>query len=378
MPFSSSRRTAATDLELSMRQQLCRPSKPKSHKGGTAPVFGARVRRRLMTGLVLWMPLLVATTTVPGVRMVSALAATTKTPSPRTILITGATDGIGQHTAQKLAADGSVHLLVHGKRRGGVGADLVEDLRQRGALSATYFAANFNDLTEVEQLARDVKNHLSSSSDAAASLDVLINNAGIFDPPLPAKSVQGFDQTWAVNVMAPFVLTRRLLPLLAASHHDCPRIITTSSISQSYTLPSSMDELFGMGTFAERSKSGHTAYSHSKLGDYLFTVELAKRLQQSSSPPLARIKCLTMDPGTVNTKMLLAGWGPCGIPVKQADNTYRLATEYGAQQDSGTYHFGGSGSPDARNPEKLQLLFDTLEDCTNCSYRNLEQDLHDM
>ncbi|KAL7573144.1 hypothetical protein ACA910_018811 [Epithemia clementina (nom. ined.)] len=313
----------------------------------------------------------------------------------RTILITGATDGIGQHTARRLAADGNVHLLVHGSRNN-VGEKLTADLLQRGALSAQYFQADLGDLHQVEQLAQDIIHYLNPASSSSTSttlpqppppprkLDVLINNAGIFDPPHPAKSAQGYDLTWAVNVLAPFVLTRRLLPLLAAaaaaatgptSSH--PRIITTSSISQSYQLPLSMDELFGMGPlYANQSKSAHVAYSHSKLGDYLLTVQLAKILQRHATklPFLQRIKCLTMDPGTVNTKMLLAGWGPCGIPVSQADNTYRLATDYGNKQQSGTYHFGGSGSPDAKNEAKLQWLFETLEQCTGCTYQDLDQD----
>eukprot|EP00565_Helicotheca_tamesis_P000319 CAMPEP_0185740622 /NCGR_PEP_ID=MMETSP1171-20130828/38210_1 /TAXON_ID=374046 /ORGANISM="Helicotheca tamensis, Strain CCMP826" /LENGTH=84 /DNA_ID=CAMNT_0028412515 /DNA_START=234 /DNA_END=488 /DNA_ORIENTATION=+ len=80
-----------------------------------------------------------------------------------------------------------------------------------------------------------------------------------------------------------------------------------------------------------------------------------------------------MDPGTVNTKMLLAGWGPCGIPVKKANNTYKLAaTEYGAQQESGSYHFGGRVSPDANNPERLDEFWKAMEMHTGCSYANLD------
>lgn len=292
-----------------------------------------------------------------GVRMASSLAATAAR-RPRTILITGATDGIGKHTAKKLASDGN-HLLIHG-RRPELGSQLVEELRQRGARSVQYFNADLGDLAQVEQLAKAI---LDSN---VTEIDVLINNAGVFDPPRPAKSAQGYDMTWAVNVMAPFLLTRRLLPLVVASREECPRIITTSSISQSYTLPP-LEELFAIN---DQPKAEYRAYSDSKLGDFLFTVELANRLQSHSSR-MAKIKCLTVDPGTVNTKMLLAGWGACGIPVSRADNTYDLATDYGRQQPSGSYHFGGGGSRDAKDAAKLRALFAKLEECTGCTYDDI-------
>ncbi|CAB9524685.1 daunorubicin C-13 ketoreductase DnrU [Seminavis robusta] len=285
------------------------------------------------------------------------------TSNRRKILITGSTDGIGKHTAEKLAKDGH-DLLIHG-RQPKLGAKIAEELKAKGAHSVQYFNADLGDLTQVEQLARDVQEALQ---DDDAHLDVLINNAGIFDPPRPAKSVQGYDMTWAVNVMAPYVLTRRLLPLLAASSDACPRIITTSSISQSYTMPP-LDQLFAIN---DTPKGGHAAYSDSKLGDYMFTVELARILkQQQKQGGYGKIKCLTMDPGTVNTKMLLAGWGACGINVKRADNTYQLATDYGASQESGTYHFGGGGSRDAKDRTKTRALFERLQECTGVTYDDL-------
>lgn len=283
--------------------------------------------------------------------------------SPRTIMVTGATDGIGRHTAGLLAADKNTHLLVHGRSGQTKGEELVQELTTKGALSVQYFNADLSNLEEVEKLATDVL-----SKKDVQSIDVLINNAGIFDPPNPAKSPQGYDMTWAVNVMAPFVLTRRLLPLIEASRDPCPRIITTSSISQSWSLPN-LDDLFAVDT--TKPKSAHAAYSDSKLGDYMFTIQLAKILKSSNNPNYQRIKCLTMDPGTVNTKMLLAGWGPCGIPVRRANNTYKLATSYGAQQESGTYHFGGGGSQDGKDSKKLQDLWKYLENATGCTYGDL-------
>ena len=268
-----------------------------------------------------------------------------------------ATDGIGRHTARKIASDGH-GLIVHG-RRPDAGADLESDLKGRGAAFAHYLNADLSDLGEVEGLAEAV----ARTTDR---IDVLVNNAGVYDPD-PPLSAQGFEATWAVNVMAPFLLTRRLLPLIARG--DKPRIVTTSSISRSSSLPS-LTDLFATGDAAVGG--AHRTYSCSKLGDAMFTKKLAQILSSRDESRLSAIKCLTMDPGTVNTKMLLAGWGACGISVDKADNTYKLAaTEYGARQESGSYHFGFGSGGDAEDQEKLDSLWGALEEHTGCTYSDI-------
>eukprot|EP00592_Proboscia_alata_P019015 CAMPEP_0194408192 /NCGR_PEP_ID=MMETSP0176-20130528/6143_1 /TAXON_ID=216777 /ORGANISM="Proboscia alata, Strain PI-D3" /LENGTH=293 /DNA_ID=CAMNT_0039208201 /DNA_START=45 /DNA_END=926 /DNA_ORIENTATION=+ len=283
------------------------------------------------------------------------------TSTTKTILITGATDGIGRHTARKLATSG-YSLLVHG-RRPQVGAELTADLLSRGAEEVHYFNADLSDLDQVENFANDVKEKFDT-------IDILINNAGVFDPESP-NSAQGYDTTWAVNVMAPFLLTRRLLPLIANSKSKYPRIITTSSISQASSLPN-MKTLFQQNGSPQ---SGHAAYSNSKLGDFMLNLQLHNTLNACGDERLSRIKCFTMDPGTVNTKMLLAGWGACGIDVSRADNTYKLATEYGDKQQSGTSHFGGGGSAFAKQQQNLRDLWNALETHTGCTYNDIENGL---
>ena len=274
----------------------------------------------------------------------------------RTFFITGATDGIGRHTALKLACDGH-RVLVHGRRSpdSKVVKDLLADIRDRGAHSTSYLQANLLDLGEVSQLAETVQKETET-------LDVLINNAGIFAPS-EQKSAQGFDATWAVNVLAPFKLTMLLLPMIAKGTK--PRIIITSSISQSELLPSDIDSI---GVAGGPYSGPHEAYSLSKLGDRLFTVGLADRLRVSKNPKYWEIKCLTMDPGTVNTKMLRAGWGECGIPLSEADNTYKLATENVDHLESGSYSYGGTGSQDAARPQKVNTLWNLLEKQTGLVY----------
>ena len=70
--------------------------------------------------------------------------------------------------------------------------------------------------------------------------------------------------------------------------------------------------------------------------------------------------------------MLLAGWGACGIPVRAADNTYKLAvTEAGMSGPNGSYYFGGGSSADARSQAKVDRLFEVLETQTGCTYSDL-------
>lgn len=314
---------------------------------------------------------------------------------PRTVLITGATDGIGRHTAQRMATDGYA-ILIHGRKSTTEPAvtSLIKDLESRGAARVAYLQADLNDLDEVEELAESVKVVLNSWDELAdpssiASLDILINNAGVFNPE-PRFSAQGYDSTIATNVLAPFVLTRKLLPCLVRGVDA--RIITTSSISQSRELPD-VDKLFakkvGEKDFDVQplTYSEHSFYSYSKLGDLLFTVQLANVLSkyendhntnvdnpQKLLEKMRRIQCLTMDPGTVNTKMLLAGWGPCGIPVSKAHNTYKLATgeDYAwGRVDNGSYHFGWGQSRDANNQTKLNQFWMKLSDCTGHNYDDL-------
>ncbi len=309
---------------------------------------------------------------------------------PRTFFITGATDGIGKFTAQKIASEGGHALLVHGRKglNDPAVSSLIRDLERGGATRVCYLQADLNDLREVEKLADNAKAVLKEwqgePEETVPSLDVLINNAGVFDPD-KRHSVQGYDSTMAINVLAPYVITRKLLPCLVRG--DKARIITTSSISQSSALPD-VHRLFARieGSTYDNDPlpySAHSSYSHSKLGDLLFTVKLARVLanyqlgkgsQANLLEKMHHIQCLTMDPGTVNTKMLLAGWGACGIPVSKATNTYKLATspDYAfGRVESGSYHFGYRGSSDAKNDTKLNAFWKKLEECTGCSYDDL-------
>ena len=315
-------------------------------------------RHRVCTSFCFLVTLIITITCKDMALKATALAATSS--HCRTFFITGATDGIGRHTAEKLASDGH-GLIIHGRRKE-TGMKLVKDLEKLGASFVHYLNADLSDLDEVEALAQQAQ-------DLELPIDVLINNAGVFDPE-HRHSKQGYDTTWAVNVVAHFLLTRRLLPLIALSSSDDKRIITTSSISQSGSV-SDIDALFEK---QPSSYSAHKSYSQSKWGDLMLTAQFSKLFSSlPKSSPLSNIKCLTMDPGTVNTKMLLAGWGACGIPVKRANNTYKLAaTSYGKDAANGSYHFGGRASLDAKDDKKLNYLWEKLEEATGCTYNDID------
>lgn len=235
----------------------------------------------------------------------------------RVFLVTGATDGIGAHTAQRLAREGGT-VLVHGRSEARVAAAVaaVEAAGRDSGGAARGYVADFASLAAVRQLAQQVQRDFPH-------LDVLINNAGVYEQQLQ-RSQDGLEMTWAVNVAAPFLLTACLLGTLRQ------RIVNVASISAASSLD--FDNLQ-----QERGFSAHGAYSLSKLADILFTYELSARLQAAGSP----VTCNCLDPGTVNTKMLLAGWGPCGIPVKDADNEFLAAADPALAGVTGAHFVGG-------------------------------------
>ncbi|GMI46060.1 hypothetical protein TrCOL_g13603 [Triparma columacea] len=260
-----------------------------------------------------------------------------------TYMITGSTSGIGLHTVRRIASTmPSPNLIIHGRKDEPAG--LIDELTDLGANSVKYFKADLSDIKSVEALGEKVVEFITSSD---SHLDVLVNNAGEFDPTVKTTP-QGYETTWAVNVLAPYILTSKVKTLLleSARRGRKPRLITTSSISQSYTMPP-LEELGSL-------KDAHTAYEESKLGDRMLTVKFAELLPT--------VKCLCMDPGTVNTKMLLSGWGACGIPVDKADNTFKLAaTEEGDKAPTGSYLYGGRGSADADDPDKVNAMWNLVE-----------------
>lgn len=170
-----------------------------------------------------------------------------------TILVTGATSGLGAQTAARLAAGGA-HLLAHGRSAERVQA-LVEELRAAGG-AADGLVADLASLAEVAGLARRI----------SAPLDVLINNAGVgfgADRRARETSRDGFELRLAVNYLAPFVLTRALL----ARGLPTRAVVNVASAGQQAL---DLDDLQ-----SRRGYDGVRAYCRSKLALIMLTLDLA-------------------------------------------------------------------------------------------------------
>ena len=180
----------------------------------------------------------------------------------KTCLITGATSGIGRATAHALALRGA-HVALVGRDPARTEALAAAIRRRSGNPAVDLLVADLSSLAEVRQLAADVLERYPQ-------LDVLYNNAGaLFATRL--LTVDGYEQTFALNHLAPFLLTNLLGERLIAS--GPARIITTASaahLGQHLDLDDPMYE--------HHAYRGYQAYGRSKLANILFTVELARRL----------------------------------------------------------------------------------------------------
>jgi NAD(P)-dependent dehydrogenase (short-subunit alcohol dehydrogenase family) len=178
------------------------------------------------------------------------------------VLITGATDGLGRALARAADAAGAT-VLVHGRSEERI-ADTLGELSER----ARAYRADLASLDEVKRLADEIVANESR-------LDVLVNNAGIGTNvpggPQRQESVDGHELRFAVNYLAGYALTRRLLDLLERSAPA--RIVNVSSAGQAAI---DFDDVM-----LERHYSGVQAYCQSKLAQILFTFDLAEELSGS-------------------------------------------------------------------------------------------------
>jgi len=232
----------------------------------------------------------------------------------KTILITGATDGIGLATAKELARQGH-ELVLHGRSEEKVmRACLAIRTAVPHASLLHMVYADLGDLADVARMAHELIMRLPR-------LDVLINNAGVYMTERKTTR-DGFETTLAVNHLAHFLLTSLLLPLLKES--AAPRVVTVSSMVHT------SGRIVFEDMNSERRFDGYHAYANSKLANALFANELARREPWLTSNSL--------HPGVIGTKLLHAGFDIAGDAVESGALTpVYLATSPEVAKVSGRY-----------------------------------------
>lgn len=235
------------------------------------------------------------------------------------ILVTGSTDGIGELTAKKLAQQGFT-VLVHGRNEQKVKKVAQKIRTSTGNENIEEYTADFSALDEVRKLADDILARHDR-------LNILVNNAGIGFSDTREVSEDGYELHFAVNYLAPFLLTHLLLPAVqqAARRDSLSRIVNLASAGQE---PIDFDDVM-----LEKNYNAQRAYRQSKLALILFTIELAKRVDDKN----IQINCL--HPGTLlNTKMVTeAGITPMGEPETGTDSVVYLAASPDLQNTTGAY-----------------------------------------
>ena len=229
---------------------------------------------------------------------------------PKTILITGSTHGIGEAAAKALAAQGH-QVIIHGRSAARC-QEVIEQIKlQTGNADLIYLTADLSEMSQVRQLARQVKERFTR-------LDVLINNAGNFFLSRQT-SPDGFEMTWAVNHLSYFVLTLNLLDLLKAS---APARIVNVSSNSHFGARLDCDPLTGL---EKRPYMSWKAYGRSKLANVLFTYELHRRFDDLG------ITANALHPGLVRTHI----WDKFGFLSQWVTRFYlskrSLTSEEGAQ-----------------------------------------------
>jgi len=240
----------------------------------------------------------------------------------KTCIITGSTSGIGKETAMELARRGATLVLP------------VRDIAKGNALKEEIIHKTGNSHVEIIQCDlssfKSVRNFVSDFREKYNELHILINNAGLWESK-HIKSADGIEMIWAVNHLAPFLLTNLLLDVMKRS--ALGRIINVSSEAHR-TGTINFNDLEG-----NKRWNSYRAYAQSKLANILFTGKLAELLNHDN----ITVNCL--HPGVVATRLF--NWFPEFLikiaslfmlsPEKGAQTTIYLATSSEVENITGKY-----------------------------------------
>ena len=201
----------------------------------------------------------------------------------KTVLITGATDGIGKHLAKKLASEGH-HVILHGRNPQKLELALqeVRAVSLRGRVSS--YLADFSKLDDVYRFLEEIKRNFQS-------IDVLFNNAGIYAGKERKASTENVELTFMLSVLVPYILTTELSPLLEKAADGC--VINTSSYMHHFAKVKDLD--FGF----ENNYNPGLAYNNSKL----YTIWMTRYLDRDFFLSGSSITVNSYHPGLISTNL---------------------------------------------------------------------------
>lgn len=248
----------------------------------------------------------------------------------KTVVLTGATTGIGRAAALALAPQPAM-LIIHGPQEATEMVGLTRSLQAAMAPGAklAYFCADYRDLASVVQLARDI-------CSLTHRVDVLINNAARPGPPSRSLSSDGNELTLQTNYLAPVALTTQLLDLIGRD--QAGRIVNIASATH-LSAELHLDDL----NLTHHAYSPVTAYTQSKLALVTYTCWLSQHLPRPS------MTAVSMHPGVIATTLLHQMFGAGGDPPEHgASNILQVASH---TMDNGTYY--DEQRPASPNPTAL-------------------------
>ncbi len=260
----------------------------------------------------------------------------------KTIILTGATDGIGFETAKMFAHDG-YKLLLHGRSLARLENVKQALLEINSGIDIELYVADFSSMADINKMADNIlakHNHI----------DVLINNAGVFvvdDNQVMTKDM--LDVRFEVNTIAPYILTKKLLPILDSTS----RVVNISSAAQAIVRLDALD--------GKRKLTHNEAYAQSKLALIMWTMDMAEKYADKGV-------FVSVNPKSfLGSKMVKEAYGKQGLDLKLgADILYRAALSDEFADANGKYYDNDYGvfadpHPYAQDKGYRKMVVDAIE-----------------
>ncbi|KJA25648.1 hypothetical protein HYPSUDRAFT_134827 [Hypholoma sublateritium FD-334 SS-4] len=279
----------------------------------------------------------------------------------KVIIVTGASSGIGRETAKALLDhNAKVYIATYNADKA---ANTISELKEETGNEAIFIKLDLADLKSIKAAAEEF-------SSKERELHVLFNNAGIFRPPVERLTAQGYDAQFGVHVVGHFYLTKLLLPALIAGAKSSPdgksRVVNTASSASLGVTGINFNTL--KESPLRKEKGGQFLYGQSKLGNILFSNELARRYGDQG------IVSTALNPGNIKSDIQrnLPGWGQWLFSLVTYDEAYGPLTQLWAgtapetAEMNGKYlipwaRLGTSGKS-GRDPQLAKELWTWLEE----------------